>query len=66
MSFYDYDPEDDKELERLINVAGANGWHLSKKLAGLIWRDHSDDWCASWLILPERDEEIWRYLKEYV
>lgn len=58
--------EDKKDCERIQQIAMEHGWSISWKVAGLIWADHSDDWCASWLVLPKEDEQIWHYVKEYM
>jgi len=45
------------------------GYQVSPQDAYEAWKEHSDSYCASWLILPEGQDEILRsvlpYLKEY-
>lgn len=31
-----------------------------------LWQDHSSKLCASWIILPESDEDIWEILEDVV
>jgi hypothetical protein len=47
------------DVERIVKVALAHGIELSPKEAEAAWDEHSDNYAAGWLYLPEDDESIW-------
>jgi len=55
MSRVDDYPEDCVRIKRLAEKMGLN---ITLEKASDIWSDHSNDYCAGWMILPKNDEEI--------
>ena len=51
------------DVERIQRVLLDNGYNSLLEDCGKLWDDHSDDYCAGWLGLPEDDEELWDELK---
>ena len=51
-----------KDVDIIINVCKQNGYIVSKGDARKIWENYSDSVAASWLILPEKDEDIMRII----
>jgi len=54
--------EDD--VQRIVDVCQKHGFEISENDAKLCWEQHSDSYCASWLILPESDVELFEAIKE--
>ena len=42
------------------------GYDVTLRDAEDLWEHHSADWCAGWLELPEKDEDIIGTLAEYL
>lgn len=47
-----------QDIARIIRVAESADISCSPPEAYLLWRCHSDSWCAGWLGLPESDSEL--------
>ncbi len=55
-----------KDAKRICHVAELHGIILSEEQAVNAWRDFSASYCASWLVLPTSDEDLWKQAEEYV
>lgn len=44
---------------RICKVALDHGYYITPLEAQKIWEIYSDSMCASWLILPTSDEDLW-------
>lgn len=55
-------PED---IELLQSVATKNGLSLTNDQLETIWERHSDDYCASWLIVSNDEDFILKIINEY-
>lgn len=47
------------DVERIQRVASDNEVVATKSQSYMAWSDYSDSSAASWLILPESDEDLW-------
>lgn len=54
------------DVERIQRVLLANGYSSLLEDCGRLWDDHSDDYCAGWLGLPEDDEDLWGELQNLI
>ena len=61
----DYDkfrfPED---VKRIVEVFKIKGIKITLDEAHELWCEYSDRFCASWLILPKSDEELFKVVIE--
>lgn len=48
-------PED---VDRIVYTCNRSGYTISRHDAVAIWERRSEAWSASWLILPEDDDEL--------
>lgn len=58
-----YDHEED--VIRIVKVAKANNYYLSKNDAYNFWKSYSEKVEANWLILPEKDEILLQIILNY-
>jgi len=61
-----YHTEYPEDIDRIRRLAWAHGWDVSAYEAAQLWRMHSDDYAASWLILPTTDEKLWTALESLI
>lgn len=54
----DYEIMYPEDVERIRLAAFKLGHNLTPKEAARLWEDHSDMYCAGWLILPPSDHEL--------
>jgi len=53
------------DLKRIVQVFQDRGIYLSTEQAKEIWTLNSDAVCASWLFLPENDEDLFQECMRY-
>jgi len=46
------------DIERIIRVCATNGFLITARDAQEAWSQYSDNFAASWLMLPEDNEEL--------
>lgn len=46
------------DITRIVNICEKRGLRISEEDAKRAWELHSDSMCASWLILPYMDDEV--------
>jgi hypothetical protein len=46
------------DIDRMQEVLAAAGFMASRASLILLWEDYSEESCASWLFLPESDEDL--------
>lgn len=46
------------DIRRIIEVCKKYGYDISYQDAKLAWEKHSDAYCAGWLFLPEKDNDV--------
>lgn len=51
-----------QDTDRIMSVLRKNGYSVSRKDVVLTWRDHSDQYCAEWLELPNDDNELMKII----
>jgi len=61
----DYTKRHMNDAIRIQNLLESNGYKCSIDNAFAIWDYYSDVYCASWLGLPESDEDLLNILKYY-
>lgn len=54
-----------EDIQRIVKVFSNHGFEISESDAVQSWERHSEMFMAGWLILPENNEEIYYYLKDY-
>lgn len=54
------------DVKRIISICLQNGVEITKEAARDLWEHYSNDWMASWLMLPEDDNELWDIVKSYL
>lgn len=54
-----------EDILRIVKILNNNGYYATEELAQKIWSDYSEDVCAGWLILPEKDSDLLEILVEY-
>ena len=52
-------------IRRLQDVMLARGYYASSEQCEELWEMVSEDLCASWLVMPESDEELFSDVKVY-
>ena len=62
---FDYVPPK-KDLTRIVRVCWDNGYNITEEEARKAWGMYSADFCATWLLLPSLDEDLFSYIKRYV
>ena len=55
-------PEYKDDSIRIVKVAFEHGIILTLKQAEDVWELYNDSMCASWMGLPETDEELWEII----
>lgn len=55
-------PEYRSDIERIVKVAFSHGVVLTLGQAERVWEEYSESSCASWLFLPDSDDELWRII----
>lgn len=46
------------DISRIVKVCRDTGYTVSRSMARRIWENHSDNYAAGWLILPESDADL--------
>ena len=54
-----------QDVQRIMKVAFVHGVILTAYEASQAWSEHSDDYAAGWLFLPESDEDLWNQLPDW-
>jgi len=52
-------------IRRLERVMLAHGYYATSDQCEEMWEMCSEDMCASWLVMPENDEELFIEVKKY-
>ena len=52
------------DVRRIVEVLDSKGIIITPSEADKLWDIHSDEWCASWLILPSNDDELFKIIIE--
>lgn len=55
-------PED---VDRIVHTCLRSGYKINRRDAVSIWETRSEAWSASWLILPEDDDELIQDILNY-
>lgn len=55
-----------KDIEELKSILNKNGYNASDIDIYQAWLEHSEDWCAGWLMVDLSDESNLTYLLEYL
>lgn len=50
--------DDQEDLDRIQRSLAESGFDVDYTGCDHLWRSHSDEYCASWLFLPETDAEL--------
>jgi len=53
------------DITRMTWVCRSKGFHISELDAYLVWKKYCDDYSASWLSLPDFDDELFRIITSY-
>ena len=53
------------DIRRLQDVMLAHGYYASSEQCEELWEMVSEDMCASWLVMPENDDELFIEVKVY-
>lgn len=53
-----------EDVGRIIGVCYSKGYMISQYDAQAAWEQHSDDYAASWLILPTDNEQLFNIIIE--
>lgn len=54
--------EHKEDIQRMIKVLAENGYFASIEECELLWSWYSDSNAASWLILPDSDDQLFQNL----
>ncbi len=54
-----------EDRARIIRLLRTQDLECSDLDAYYMWADHSDDYCAGWLIMPESDEHVLEGIAPY-
>jgi hypothetical protein len=55
------------EINRIQSVFLDHGWYATLEQCKELWSRYSEDqWCASWIALPTKSEEIYESLRTYI
>lgn len=46
------------DVDRIVRACAAAGYAISRTDAEMVWEAHSNDYAASWLVLPEDDADL--------
>ena len=55
-----------EDVSRIVEAFIAKGATISELDAELAWSEHSDDYCAVWLGLPDSNEVIIKQIMPYL
>lgn len=55
-------PED---VDRIVHTCRRSGYGINRRDAVTIWENRSEAWSASWIILPEDDDELIQDILNY-
>lgn len=55
-----------EDCKRLQEAFLREGWHATLPECQDFWERHSDDHCASWLMLPEDDADLATIIVEHL
>ena len=56
----------EQDIKRIQEVIEKIGYKISEDDAMLAWKEYSDAFAASWILLPEDDATIWRNIERYL
>ncbi len=56
-----YEAED---CRRIVNVLEKNGYIVTMEEAHELWQKHSTDYCAGWLMMDDKDEDLFKILEK--
>ncbi len=54
------------DIDRMIAVMASNNVDICRSDAAAVWRTYSDAMAASWMTLPEVDEDLYRTIRRYL
>lgn len=53
------------DCRKIQNALANKGYEATIEQACELWKWYSDDWCATWLIVTNDDEEIFESVRPY-
>jgi len=53
------------DIARIGKVCFSKGFYISDLNAYLVWQKYCDDYSASWLSLPDSDDELFKIITSY-
>lgn len=53
------------DVRKIVKVFDAKGYRIAEEDARAAWEKYSETMCAGWLILPEKNEDIFNAIIEY-
>lgn len=60
-----YERQVEADCQRIQKVAREMGYTVSLENAKQFWMITSDNWCATWLTLPQHNSRIKEYIEDY-
>lgn len=54
----------DDDIDRMLKICIDAGYSIQRRDLIELWCDFSDELCATWLLLPEQDEDILQIILE--
>ncbi len=51
-------PEDIEDVKRIVEVCSKNGYDISPETAYVVWKEYSEAYCASWIVLTESEDNL--------
>lgn len=53
------------DVKRIVDVMAKNGYYCTKQQAVKLWEIYSESFAAGWLLMPNKDEELFGCIKDY-
>jgi hypothetical protein len=60
------DEQERQDVTRIVLVFFKYGYELDRLTARDAWREHSEVYSAGWMLLPEEDDRIYKWLMPYL
>lgn len=54
------------DAAKIVEAMARRGFEISEADAEWAWQQHSDNWCASWLLVDDSDEAIAAYILDHM